>query len=378
MPWEVSNMSEVRFALCHAVRQLNQPAAQAAREFGVSRKTAHKWLDRFDLDQTVAAMADRSRRPILSPRQVSGDVDAAVLAIRDAHGWGPRKIHAILRREKFQPLPCLRTVANVLRRCGRVAGEIKSDVPIQRFERSGPNELWQIDHKGPIEVARQKLMPLSVLDDHSRYALAFEPTTDRTMATTFAILWDIFGDVGLPEAILCDNAFGTLGSPVGLSWFDAQLVRLGIRPLHGRPYHPQTQGKVEAWHASVMRELVNRHARRDSLSHFQADSQDWRRVYNTIRPHEALGDEVPLSRWRPSERRRPATMPSVEYEPGAMLRKVAAPGLIHWKMARIRLGHGLIGQWVRVVQEETEVKIYYATKQVRCLRPEQLTKDHVV
>jgi hypothetical protein len=107
------------------------------------------------------------------------------------------------------------------------------------------------------------------------YALAFVPTSDRTMATTFNALWDLFGDVGLPEAILCDNAFGSLGRP-GLSAFDAKLVRLGIKPLHGRPYHPQTQGKVEAFHGSVMRELVRRHARLDDAGHFAADAEAWR------------------------------------------------------------------------------------------------------
>lgn len=385
MPWKVSGVSDVRFALCHQVRVLGRPVAAAARDFGVSRKTAHKWLTRFDPQAgaacAAAAMGDRSRRPRASPARVGENVEAAVLAIRDRFGWGPRKIHAVMRRERFDPLPALRTVANVLRRNGRVDGPAPAPTEPQRFERGAPNELWQVDHKGPIEVgvggSRQRITPLSVIDDHSRYALAFAPTTDRTMATTFAALWDLFGEVGLPQAILCDNAFGSLGRP-GLSAFDAKLIRLGIRPLHGRPYHPQTQGKVEAFHGSVVRELVNRHARLDDAEHFAADCEAWRLVYNTQRPHEGLGDDVPVSRWRPSDRRRPAALPEVAYEPGAVLRKVASPGLVRWRTARISVGHGLIGQWVRVREDDGGVTIDYADCPVRHLRPAQLTSDHVV
>ena len=381
MPWKVSNMSDVRFALCHQVRQLGRPVAAVAREFGVSRKTAYKWLGRYDPLASAATLADHSRRPRGSPARVSDDVETAVLAVRDRHGWGPRKIHAVLRREAFVPLPALRTVANVLKRHGRVDPPTPPVPEPQRFERSAPNELWQLDHKGPIEVgvggARRKLVPLSVIDDHSRYALAFVPTTDRTMATTFAILWDLFGEVGMPDAILCDNAFAALGRQ-SVSAFDARLIRLGIKPLHGRPYHPQTQGKVEAWHGTVMRELVNRHARLDDADHFAADCHAWRTVYNTQRPHEGIGDDVPLSRWRPSVRRRPATLPAVEYEPGSVLRKVSSPGLIRLDRARVSIGHGLIGQWVRVSEDEHGVTIFYSTHPVRHLRPEQLVSDQLV
>ncbi|MFT3785147.1 MAG: leucine zipper domain-containing protein [Tepidisphaeraceae bacterium] len=291
MPLKVSLVSEQRWALCHAIRLLGRPVAVVCREYGVSRKTAYKWLKVFDargsddtprgsiaagastgvLPAGVDVLRDRSRRPRSSPRRLGAVVEARVLAERDRHGWGPRKVHAILRREALAcpealaPLPCLRTVANVLRRHGRTRPGEPAPPPPQRFERDRPNALWQLDHKGPVEVNRQTLLPLCVVDaggeasahDHSRYALAFEPLTDRTMARTFAALWEVFGEVGLPEQILCDNAFGTTGTsrPVGLSWWDAQLVRLGIEPIHGRPYHPQTQGKVERLNGTFASEL---------------------------------------------------------------------------------------------------------------------------
>src|SRR5262249_42102795 len=132
--------------------------------------------------------------------------------------------------------------------------------------------------------------------------------TDMTFATVQAILWDLFGDVGLPEELLCDNAFSARNTAVGLSAFDARLIRLGVRPAHGWAYHPQAQGKVERFNGTLEREPWPV-ARRDRLAHFAADCERWRPVYNAVRPHEALGDEPPVTRWRPGPRRRPAAVP---------------------------------------------------------------------
>ena len=88
-------------------------------------------------------------------------------------------------------------------------------------------------------------------------------------------------------------------------------------------------------------------------------------------------DSHTLRGWRPSERRRPSTLPAVEYQSGATLRKVFAPGLIHWRHVRIRVGHGLIGEHVRIEEGEQEMRVYYAFKQIRHLRPDQLGRDKV-
>ena len=307
-------------------------------------------------------------------------MESAVLVVRDRYGWGPRKIHAVLRRDRFAPLPSLRSVGNILKRNGRIEKiESESNPSSQRFERGEPNELWQMDHKGPIEVQRIKLTPLTIIDDHSRYALAFHPLSDKTYDSAFSVLWNVMGDVGMPQSILSDNAFGShSGGVSSLSRFDMMLIRLGINPIHGRAYHPQTQGKVEAFHGSVMRELIRRNARRDCLEHFNEDVERWRVEYNTERPHEALGDEVPLSRWKPSVRVRPSRLPEVEYDPGTVTRRVANPGLISWRNTRIRVGVGLVGESVLVEELDRDVVIRYSFKTIRRLSVDQLTKDRVV
>jgi len=286
-----------------------------------------------------------------------------------------------LRREGLVGLPSARTVANILARHGRVKREAGEPAAVQRFERPAPNDLWQVDHKGAVEVDRVDLLPFSVIDDHSRYCLAYEPLADKTMLSCWEIvLWPLFGEVGLPGAILSDNAFNTPGTPrpAGVSWFDARLILLGIDPLHGRPYHPQTQGKVEALHKSSVRELIRFNARRDDATHFIQDCHRWRHVYNTLRPHEALGDQPPVTRWTPSVRKRPATLPDPVYPAGAILRVTCREGLIRWRGCRILVGRGITGLPVMIEETGQELSIRFCHKLVRVLTNEQMTKDRVI
>src|SRR6185312_875523 len=141
MPWEIPPVPELRLALVHSVRSAGLSVAEAARRFGVSRKTAHKWLARHDAEPE-RSLADRSRRPAKSPRRTPEEAERAVLEARDRFGWGPRKLHAWLARQG-RPAPPTRTVAAILRRHGRVAtAPAPPGPPPQRFERPRPNDLW--------------------------------------------------------------------------------------------------------------------------------------------------------------------------------------------------------------------------------------------
>jgi transposase InsO family protein len=366
MPWSAPIVSELRTALVHAVRTAKRPVTDVCRDFGVSRKTAYKWIKRHDADPTIPPV-DCSRRPRHSPTRTAAELEAAVLAVRDQFGWGPRKIVAYLINHN-RPTPPVRTAAAILRRYDRIPIRNAEPNHLQRFERATPNELWQLDFKGFLWVGRQKIYPLTVLDDHSRYLLAAQPCTNQTMATAWTFLWQIFGEVGLPEAILCDNAFGTHNPGVPtVSWFEARLLRLGVRPLHGRAYHPQTQGKIERFHGTLVRELWP-DIRRDTLDHFTDDLNRWRiDVYNSVRPHEALADQPPVSRWIPSRRTRPTTLPHVDYPAGSILRKVAATGDITWHCARILVGQGMAGERVRVQEHDNDLVVSYANHPVRRL-----------
>lgn len=367
MPWSTNTVSELRLALVHAVRTAGRSVSQAARDFRVSRKTAYKWLALFDAQQPLA---DRSRRPHRSPARTSDALEAAVLAVRDQHGWGPRKIAAYLRNQNQPTLP-IRTAAAVLRRHKRIAPEPAPEVAELRFERSEPNQLWQVDFKGYVEVARQKVYPLTVLDDHSRFLLALGCGEDVTMARAWNVLWNVFGEYGLPEHVLCDNAFGSSGT--GVSWFEARLMRLGIRATHGRAYHPQTQGKVERFHGTLEAEVFPRLDRACRVA-FEAGLDRWRReVYNAVRPHEALGDVAPACRWRKSARVRPKALPVVEYPAGSTVRRASSGGVIRWRGAKLLAGNGVVGEWVRVEETGDSVELWYGPYRIRQIPLDQLT-----
>jgi transposase InsO family protein len=364
MPWKASGVPMLRMQFVRLVRDQRVPVARACRQFEISRDTGYRWLARFDADPS-AALVDRSRRPCTSPCRTSHAIERQVLLTRERFGWGARKIHAFLLRQGLD-VPSVRTVHTVLARHDRVQPHAPCPEPI-RFERPSPNELWQMDHKCDIEIARARHYQLSILDDHSRYLLRMAPLADCAVTTAFRVLWDLMGEVGMPHSILCDNAFSTsFTAPATLSWFDANLICLGIRPIHGRPYHPQTQGKIERLHGTLEREFLPA-ADRSSLRAYRRDALRWQGFYNTVRPHQAIGDVPPIDRWCPSDRRRPSMIPEPEYPAGSTLRKVATDGSISWKSRRIMAGCGLVGRFVRVQETASAAELYFAHVRIRII-----------
>jgi transposase InsO family protein len=366
-------VSDQRLALVHCVRTLGHGVTFAAQRFGVSRKTAYKWLARHDADPH-AALGDHARTPRRQPLLTDPAVQAQIVALRRRFGWGARKLRADLLARGVR-VPSIRTVHAALERAGLVHPPPTPSLPPVRFERAAPNELWQIDFKAFIEADRRRLEHLTVLDDHSRFLLAMRRVPELSMTAAWDVLWSVFAEAGLPLALLCDNAFSSRHTqPRTLSWFDSRLIRLGITPLHGRPYHPQTQGKVERLHGTLERECYPR-ARRDTPEHFAADCERWRRLYNNRRPHEALGDTPPITRWIPSPRKRPASLPDVHYPADAVTRRVSSSGDVYFKGYRIMAGKGLAGQAVAVEDHDTELVLRYGHYVLRRIHASVLKPD---
>jgi transposase InsO family protein len=352
--------------------------SQACRHFGISRKTGYKWLGRATQDQPQP-LRDRSRRPLHHPNRTPEAVERTILAVHDDYSWGARKIHAFLH-QRGQAVPCPSAVHKVLRRHGRTAAAAAAAVPAVRFERRTPNHLWQMDFKGPLAGAPRHRYLLTVEDDHSRYLLAVALVADQTMASVWAALWPLFGSAGLPVAILSDNGFAPRGPAAGgLSWLEARLLRLGIQALHGRPYHPQTQGKVERAHQTMGRELLPRLDWARPEAEVVQQVECWRaEVYNAIRPHEALGNATPASRWYRSERRRPEQLPAVVYPAGMPTRKVMQRGEISWQGYELMVGAGLEGERIGVEARPAEVALHYAGRVLRRVPTAAFTKGRIV
>jgi len=353
LPWTEVSIVDQRAELVALAQAGVMSKRELSRRFGVSPKTAYKWLGRF-AEEGRAGFEDRSRRPQRTPRQTPSAIEALVLELRDAHPtWGGRKLVARLRALGHARVPSPSTVTEILRRNDRLppAG---ASVPHRwrRFERSLPNELWQMDFKGhvPLGQGKGRLHPLTVLDDHSRYCLVLQACGDEQGGTVRDRLVAAFRCYGLPDRMLMDNGspWGAPGSQA-LTRLDVWLLQLGVNISHGRPYHPQTQGKEERFHRTLKAELLQGPPYH-TLAHAQAGFDRWRAMYNLERPHEACDLRPPVSRYAPSARLYPEELPPLEYGPQFVVRRMSSKGGLHFHHRRYWLSEALVGKDVGLAQ----------------------------
>jgi transposase InsO family protein len=341
MPWQERSVESERAAFVELAREEGVTIAELCRHFGISRKTGYKWLARA---QTGEGLADRSRRPHASPRQTAGELEARILALRAQHpAWGGRKLHHRLVAMGIPDVPAPSTITDVLRRAGRLVPALPP-VPLQRFTHPEPNALWQMDFMGHQPLQQGRVHPWSLLDDHSRFALALSACPNQQRTTVQAALTAVFRHYGLPQAILCDNGspWGAAGLG-GITRLEAWLLRLGVEPWHGRPYHPQTQGKIERFHGTIAREVFGP-SRPTTLTEAQVRFDAFRTDYNYKRPHEALANLVPASAYHPSLRPFPEVLPPVVYDAGEHVFTVTVYGSIWWQGRRRFISRGLVGE----------------------------------
>jgi transposase InsO family protein len=338
LPWSQTTVVDQREEFVHLARLPDANVSELCRRFQISRKTGYKWLGRHSFE-------DQSRRPHGSPTRTVHE--ARVLAVRDDHpAWGARKIAHVLQRDQGIELASS-TVNSVLRRNGRIGAQAsEAATPWQRFEHAEPNALWQIDFKGHFATGQQRCHPLTVLDDHSRYNIVLDALADERRTSVQPVLQRAFEHYGLPDRINADNGppWGSAGKG-DLTQLAVWLIRLGVRLSYSRPLHPQTNGKDERFHRSLKAEVLARHELRD-LQHAQVHFTRWRRVYNHQRPHQALQMQTPSSRYRPSKRAMPATLPPIEYMADDLVRRVQEGGWIYLHGRERRLGKALVGQQV--------------------------------
>jgi transposase InsO family protein len=303
MPWQETSTMSLRREFCALASREGANVSELCRRFGISRKTGYKWLARYRAEG-AAGLEDRSRRPQRMPRLTDPAGTARVLALRDRHPtWGGRKLRRRLQ-DLGEAAPAASTIAQILRRADRLdPAEAPRHTAWQRFEAEAANELWQLDFKGDFALASGRCHPLHLLDDHSRFVLGLVACPDQRQPTVQAALTTVFRRYGLPWRLLCDNGapWGSVQAEGGLTALGAWLVRLGIRVVHGRPYHPQTQGKLERVNRTLAADVLAT-PRYPDLAACQRAFDAWRACYNHERPHEALGLATPITRYAVSPR----------------------------------------------------------------------------
>lgn len=343
MPWKDVTIMEQRQEFVQLVSRGGCSVSEGCRRFGISRKTGHKWLNRAEQDG-VAGLADRSRRPHTSPGATPAALVDRIRIVAAANPtWGGRMIRHRLRELGVDAVPAASTITAILGREGLRPRDAPAPHPVIRFEADAPNHRFQMDFKGWVPSRRGRIIPFTVLDEYSRYALMVEHTADGTFAAIQALLTDCFRRYGLPWQLLADNGppWGS-SHPRTLTKMDVWLLRLGVRPLHGRPAHPQTQGKLERFHRTLARDVFHHHTF-DSPAEAQRALDAFRLVYNHDRPHAALGYATPASRYALSRRSFPECLAPIEYDDEARVRTVSAKGSIRYQTRQVYLSEALAG-----------------------------------
>lgn len=347
MPLEVKTAVDFRREFVLLATQEGANIRALCRRYQFAPATGYKWIHRYR-EGGLAALEDRSRRPHTSPAQTDPDLEARIIAQRDATGWGGRTLHHWLAARTTADPPAPSTITAILHRHGRISADPPPSRPFIRFEHPAPNELWQLDYMGHRPLVTGRVHPLTLLDDHSRFGLGLVACANEQGPTAQTHLTACFQRYGLPLAILCDNGppWGTSGEP-GLTALEAWLIRLGIRVIHGRPRHPQTQGKLERWHRTIGRHVFGP-ARLRGLATAQDAFDRFRNTYNTERPHLALDGAVPASRYQPSPRSMPDALPEIVYDDDAAVVRVRSKGDISFQQRRVFISQGLAGQPVGI------------------------------
>jgi transposase InsO family protein len=345
MPWQERSVMSERLEFIAFARQEGANMSALCTAYGISRKTGYKWLARATNAESVC---DRSRRPHASPGQTPAAMEERILGLREEHPrWGGRKLHHRLVATGVADVPAPSTITAILRRHGVLA----DDPPRRdflRFEHPAPNDVWQMDFMGHRALTTGRVHPWTLLDDHSRFALGLTACANEQHTTVKDQLTAAFRRYGLPGAILTDNGspWGTAGMG-GLTSLEAWLLRLGVEPWHGRPYHPQTQGKVERFHGTIAAEVFAHRPLAD-LGEAQAQFDAFQSCSNLERPHEALAYAVPASRYQPSPRPFPDIVPPVVSGPDDIVRTVTVHGSISWRSRRYFVSRGLVGERVAI------------------------------
>ena len=368
MPWKRMGVDEQRMQFVIRAVSGKESLAGLCREFGISRPTGYLWRRRYEQAGSLVELGERSRRPHRSPARTADWQERWVVALREETGWGAKKLHVTLRDEQGIFLP-VRTMHRILERRGLVSPDVRGPAP-GRFERSTPNELWQMDSKGKYPLRDGECHPLSILDDHSRYAVGLYALGELSREQAYPCLVETFRCYGVPEAMLMDR--GTLwwsaSNGWGLTWLSVRLIEQGIRLVYGRVCHPQTQGKVERFHRTLGAAMRHRGVP-NRLEEWPPALAEFRRSYNERRPHEALGMQRPAERYRPSARayqERPAVW---DYPAGSEVKRLNSQGALQDGRQRWFVCKALASQFVQIERFDGKLLVSYRHMYIREIDP---------
>jgi transposase InsO family protein len=325
---------------------------ELAAQYGISRKTGYKWIDRT-AGGGVAELADRSRRPHHSPGATAPRLVAILVALRKRHPrWGARKLLAVAATQHptVTAWPSRSTVCEHLTRAGLVIARGRRTAAVGHAPSilvpiTAPNGTWTTDFKGEFRTGDGRYCyPLTLRDGYSRFVLRCDGLLGRTLDATQRRFARAFAEYGLPDRIRSDNGGPFAGIGLGrLSRLAVWWMRLGIVPERIAPGRPDQNGSHEQFHAVLKADTA-----RPPAANLRAQQRRFERFcaeYNYVRPHEALGDAPPSTYYTSSPRALPSTVPAIVYPGHLEVRRVSCVGSISWRQP-VFLTESLAGEWV--------------------------------
>lgn len=358
MPWRECYKMDER--LKFVARLLDgEKMAVLCREFDISRKTGYKIYARYK-DCGVEGLTDRSRRPYRHARQLPFQIEKAIVQLKQEHpNWGAPKIRERLRRKHSEiQCPAISTVHAILDRHGLVKRRRRRRYTAEGTALSrphSPNDLWCADYKGEFMLAdRRYCYPLTITDFASRYLISCEGLSTTKTMFAYSVFERAFKDFGLPRAIRTDNGapFASANSLFGLTKLSVWWLRLGIDIERIKPGHPEQNGRHERMHLTLKKEATKPAAK--NFLQQQAKFDQFIRIFNEERPHQALGMRCPAELYRVSPRPY-SGLPELEYPFHDRTITVTRCGRICLGPQKINLSQAFAGQRVGIKQVADQI-----------------------
>ena len=364
MPWKETCTMEERMRFVLAAREEGAVVSRVCALFGISRDTGYKWLARYEAGG-LAGLRNRSRAPHHHGRSREGELVDVVLALRERYGWGPKKLRCKLA--ELRPgieLPAASTIGDWLAKrdlTSKPKRRPRCPPHTQPFASADqPNAVWGVDFKGWFRTGDgARCDPLTMSDAMSRFLLCTQTVDQPDHAHVRPVFDAAFCEFGLPRAIRSDSgppfasiAVGGL-SPLSLWW-----IKLGITPERIEPAKPQQNGRHERMHRTLKDATTKPPA--PTLAEQQIRFDEFRRIFNNERPHEALGFQYPAALYRPSSRSYPCALRDPDYADDTTVRRVRSNGEIKWKGDLIFVSQVLVGEPVGIdITERGEWRVRY-------------------
>lgn len=316
--------------------QQQETVTALAARFGISRKTAYKWIGRYQ-KEGPAGLQERSSAPKRQTRATPAEIADPIIALRRKHpAWGPRKLRAQLELDHPEcAWPAASTIGEILKR----EGLVRSRRPRRRappmgdpfVEAIAPNDVWRTDFKGWWRTGDgRRCEPFTLSDAMSRYLFTCKPVARTSFDTVWPFVLDAIRAYGLPKTIRFDNGppFGATAAG-GLSRMGVQLIKMGVLPERIRPGRPQQNGRHERMNLTLKREAATPPSA--TLAGQKRRLTRFRHIFNHERPHEALGQIPPAKVYTPSPRIWDGKMRSPDYLNADHIRRVRTEGAIRWR-----------------------------------------------